>query len=88
MAYIIVNTIEKDKINFDEFQENCFNVSRTNFDGSRFILEYGETTPTTLTSLDTFEGPFNEDEMLLHISSSEWIFEVETNEDFVEPECS
>jgi len=86
--YIIVNTTDKDKINFDEFQENCFAVSRTNVDETKFLLEYDGEIPSSLSTIDSFEGPFGEDDILVYISSSEWIFDVEVGDDYVEPECS
>lgn len=86
--YIIIQSTDKNNLDFNQVQENCYEVARKNSDDTKFIVEYTGDLPSSISSLNSYEGPYTEETIFAVITGSEWVYEVETDENTIEPECS
>ena len=71
--YIIFNVSELIKVNFNEILETSSNTLRVSLDGSKTFVKYtSDEMPTSISSLDSKEGPFDITEMSVILGSSDW----------------
>jgi hypothetical protein len=72
--FMIFNVSEINKINFDEVLQNSFQWMRKSVDNSKTFVKWdGSTTPSSVQTLTTGEGPYTYEEMEVILNSSEWI---------------
>lgn len=86
--YVIIQSTDKDNLDFNQVQENCYEITRKNSDNTKFIVEYTGELPSSISSLNSYDGPYNEESIFTVVTGSEWIYEIDTNEDTINPECS
>lgn len=71
--FMIFNSAEIDKINFDEVLETSAETLRFSVDKSLSFVKWdGETIPPSVESLTTKEGPYTYDEILTIMATPEW----------------
>lgn len=71
--YIIFNSSEINKINFDEVLETSAETLRMSLDGSKTFVKYiSDEMPASVASLDTKVGPLDYIEMNVALSNSDW----------------
>jgi hypothetical protein len=72
-SYMIFNVSELNLINFNEVLETSINTVRKSIDGTKTLVKWdSETTPTSVQTLTTKEGPYNHSETLTIMATSEW----------------
>ena len=72
--FMIFNVSEIEKINFDEILETSAQWLRKSVDETRTFVKWdGNTIPTSVQTLTTSEGPYNYDEMITILNSSDWV---------------
>ena len=72
--FMIFNLSEIEKINFDEILETSAQWLRKSVDETRTFVKWdGNTIPTSIQTLTTSEGPYNYDEMITILNSSDWV---------------
>jgi hypothetical protein len=72
--FMIFNVSEINKINFDEILETSAQWLRKSVDETRTFVKWdGNTIPTSIQTLTTSEGPYNYDEMITILNSSDWV---------------
>lgn len=71
--FMIFNTSELDKINFDEVLETSADTVRKSVDGTKTFVKWdGEDIPNSVNTLDWKDGPYNYDEIVDILSGPEW----------------
>ena len=71
--YIIFNSSELDKINFDEVLETSVDTIRRSVDGSKTFVKYTlDEMPTSVASLTSKEGPLDINEISVILGNSDW----------------
>ena len=74
--FMIFNVSELGSVNFNEVLETSQDTIRKSVDETKTFVKWeGETTPTSLDSLKTKEGPYTYNEILTILSTPEWIAE-------------
>jgi hypothetical protein len=72
--FMIFNVSEIEKINFDEILETSTQWLRKSVDETKTFVKWdGNTIPTSVQTLTTSEGPYNYDEMITILNSSDWV---------------
>jgi hypothetical protein len=72
-SYMIFNVSELNQINFNEVLETSINTVRKSIDTTKSLVKWdSETTPTSVQSLTTKEGPYSHSEILTIMATSEW----------------
>ena len=72
-SYMIFNVSELNQINFNEVLETSINTVRKSIDTTKTLVKWdSETTPTSVQSLTTKEGPYSHSEILTIMATSEW----------------
>ena len=72
--FMIFNVSEINKINFDEILETSAQWLRKSVDETRTFVKWdGNTIPTSIQTLTTSEGPYNYDEIITILNSSDWV---------------
>jgi hypothetical protein len=72
--YMIFSVTELSKIDFSQVLETSAETVRKSVDGSKTFVKWnGETIPSSIQSLITKEGPYTHDEIIVILSTSEWI---------------
>lgn len=72
--YMIFSVTELSKIDFSQVLETSAETVRKSVDGSKTFVKWnGETIPSSVQSLITKEGPYTHDEIIVILSTSEWI---------------
>jgi hypothetical protein len=75
--YIILNTAELYKVNFNEVLDT---VVRVSVDGSKTFVKYtSNEMPASVINLSTKEGPYSNIEMLDILSTIEWDLDKQTS---------
>jgi hypothetical protein len=70
---MIFNVSELNQINFNEVLETSINTVRKSIDTTKSLVKWdSETTPTSVQSLTTKEGPYSHSEILTIMATSEW----------------
>jgi hypothetical protein len=78
--FIIFNTSELDKINFDEVLETSSETIRKSIDGSLTFVKWdGLEIPQSVQSLDFKQGPYSYEEMLEILNTSDWASFLDNN---------
>jgi len=71
--FMIFNVSELGSVNFNEVLETSQYTIRKSIDETKTFVKWeGETTPTSVDSLTTKEGPYTYNEILTILSTSEW----------------
>jgi len=71
--FMIFNVSEVGSVNFSEVLETSQDTIRKSVDETKTFVKWeGETTPTSVDSLTTKEGPYTYNEILTILSTSEW----------------
>jgi len=74
--FMIFNVSELGTIDFNEVLETSQDTVRKSVDETKTFVKWeGETTPTSVNSLTTKEGPYTYDEMLKILATPEWTLE-------------
>ena len=74
--FMIFNVSELGTIDFNEVLETSQDTVRKSVDETKTFVKWeGETTPTSVNSLTTKEGPYTYNEMLTILATPEWTFE-------------
>lgn len=71
--YVIFNVSELDKIDFSQVYETSIDTVRKSLDGTLTFVKYGdEPMPSSVASLDTKQGPYSHEEILVILAGPEW----------------
>ena len=71
--FMIFNVSEVGSVNFNEVLETSQDTIRKSVDETKTFVKWeGETTPTSVDSLTTKEGPYTYNEILTILSTPEW----------------
>lgn len=74
--FMIFNVSELGSVNFNEVLETSQDTVRKSVDETKTFVKWdGETTPTSVDSLTTKEGPYTYNEILTILATPEWISE-------------
>jgi hypothetical protein len=71
--YLIFNLSELNVVNFSEVLETSENTLRLNVAGTKTFIKWEGTTPSFVNNMSTKEGPYNHEEIMTILSTSEWI---------------
>ncbi len=71
-TFMIFNVSELEKINFNEVLETSINTVRKSIDLTKTFVKWDGSTPSSVLTLTTTEGPYNYDEMVALMSTPEW----------------
>ena len=72
-SYMIFNVSELNQINFNEVLETSINTVRKSLDGTKTLVKWdSDTTPSSIQTLTTKEGPYNHSEILTIMATTEW----------------
>jgi hypothetical protein len=72
-TYYIFNSLEVDKINFNEVGQTSVDTLRFSLNKSKtFVKYFGEKMPQCVADLTTKEGPYTVEEMRYIITGPEW----------------
>ena len=70
--YVIFNVNELDKINFDEVKETSIDTVRKSKDKTLTFVKYDNVMPSSVTDLETKQGPYSFDEIKEILLTDEW----------------
>jgi hypothetical protein len=71
--FMIFNVSELPNINFDEVLETSIDTVRKSVNQTKTLVKWdGPTIPSSVQSLQTKEGPYTYDEILVILSTPEW----------------
>jgi hypothetical protein len=71
--YVIFNVSELDKIDFNQVFETSIETVRKSVDETLTFVKYGdEAMPSSVSSLDTKQGPYSHEEILEMLTTPEW----------------
>jgi hypothetical protein len=71
--FMIFNVSELPNINFDEVLETSIDTVRKSVDETKTLVKWdGDEIPQSVQSLQTKEGPYTYDEILVILSTPEW----------------
>jgi len=70
--YIIFDTEETGSIDFSQVAETGTNTLRLNLSSSKTFIKYNGVMPTSVSSLNSKEGPYTHTEMLNILTESAW----------------
>ena len=71
--YVIFNVSELDKINFSQVFETSIDTVRKSVDETLTFVKYAtDEMPSSVASLDTKQGPYSHEEILVILSTPEW----------------
>lgn len=74
--FMIFNVSELGSVDFNEVLETSQNTVRKSVDETKTFVKWeGETTPASVDSLTTKEGPYTYNEILTILSTPEWTLE-------------
>ena len=72
--FMIFNVSEINKINFDEVLESSSQWLRKSVNNQKTLVKWdGNTTPSSVQTLTTSEGPYTYDEITVILNSTDWI---------------
>lgn len=72
--YVIFNVSELDKIDFTQVLETSVETVRKSVDETLTFVKYDtDEMPSSVSSLDTKQGPYSHEEILEILNNSEWI---------------
>tara|TARA_Y100000114_G_scaffold109761_1_gene103299 strand:- start:2352 stop:2609 length:258 start_codon:yes stop_codon:yes gene_type:complete len=70
--YIIFDTEETGSIDFNQVAETSANTLRLNLLSTKTFVKYNGAMPTSVSSLNSKEGPYTHTEILNILAGSEW----------------
>ena len=71
--YVIFNVSELDKIDFNQVFETSAETVRKSVDETLTFVKYkDEVMPSSVASLDTKQGPYSHEEILVILAGPEW----------------
>jgi hypothetical protein len=71
--YVIFNVSELDKINFNQVFETSTETIRKSVDETLTFVKYDTNEmPSSVVSLDTKQGPYSHEEILVILATPEW----------------
>lgn len=70
--YLILNVSEIDLIDFDEIYETSAETLKRSVDGTKTIIKWFDKKPKFINDLKTKEGPYNYDQIIEILATSEW----------------
>ena len=71
--YVIFNVSELDKIDFNQVFETSIETVRKSVDETLTFVKYAtDEMPSSVSSLDTKQGPYSHEEILAILSTPEW----------------
>jgi len=70
--YMILSTSETGSVDFNEVLETSSQTLRLSVDGAKTFVKWEGSTPSSVNSLTSKEGPYNHSEILSILSTSEW----------------
>ena len=70
--FVIFDTAEKDKINYDEVYETAADTLRLSVDGTKTFVEYDLPMPISVQQLQTKSDPLTFEQLLIILDSNEW----------------
>jgi hypothetical protein len=70
--FVIFETNEKDKINYDEVYETSADTLRLSVDGLKTFVEYDLPMPQSVQQLETKTEPLTIEQLLLILDTNEW----------------
>ena len=71
--YVIFNVSELDKIDFNQVFETSTETVRKSVDETLTFVKYAtDEMPSSVSSLDTKQGPYSHEEILAILSTPEW----------------
>lgn len=71
--YMIFNISELGNINFTEVLETSAETVRKSANGEKTFVKWDNTIPECVTNLNTKEGPYTYDEILVVLNTEEWV---------------
>jgi len=72
--FLILNVSELNLVNFSQVLETSYSTVRLSVDGTKTFVKWdSEIEPSFVNLLTTKEGPYNYEEFLNILSTSEWI---------------
>ena len=71
--YMIFNVSELNQIDFNTVLETSIETVRKSVDETRTFVKWDGLIPDCINNLTTKEGPYNHSEILVILSTSEWI---------------
>lgn len=71
--FVIFSTTEVDKINFSEVLETSIDTLRKSIDETKTFVKWEGNEPSFINELTTIEGKYTYEEMLVILSTDEWI---------------
>ena len=71
--WVIFDYSEVSKINFEEVCEYSVNTLRKSLDGTKVFVKWvGNATPSSVSGLSTYSGPYNHTQIKEILSNSDW----------------
>jgi hypothetical protein len=71
--YVIFNVTELDKIDFNQVFETSIETVRKSVDETLTFVKYAtDEIPSSVASLDTKQGPYSHEEILVILAGPEW----------------
>jgi len=70
--FMIFNTSELNKINFNEVLETSEETVRKSIDGTKTFVKWEGQTPSSVLSLTTKEGPYTYQEIINILNGPDW----------------
>ena len=81
--YVIFNVSELDKIDFSQVFETSVETVRKSLDDTLTFVKYAiDEMPSSVASLDTKQGPYSHEEILVILAGPEW---TDPNPPYVNP---
>lgn len=72
--YVIFNVSELDKIDFSQVFETSIETVRKSVDETLTFVKYAtDEMPSSVSSLDTKQGPYSHEEILAILATPEWV---------------
>ena len=72
--FMIFSVTELPNIDFTQVNETSIDTVRKSVDGTKTFVKWdGETIPSSVESLTTKEGPYTYEEILIILSTEEWV---------------
>ena len=72
ITYIIINTTETSKVDFNQVLQDSPSTLRLTCDGSQAILKWEGSEPSFVATLSSYEGPYTHSEILPMMMLPSW----------------
>lgn len=72
MNYLIIDYIEKDKVDYDQIREISFDFCRRTINNNRFMVSYENSVPNFINNLSNYEGPYDYSSMFDILQTEQW----------------